>query len=154
MKIATPNLNHVTEIKLVYKHKYKITDRPQIHTSMDCYRVLQSIWDPELIGFLEEFRILLLNRANRVLGYYDVSTGGVAGTIADPRVIFAAAIKTCSSGVILSHSHPSGNLQPSSADIELTKKLQAGGKLLDIQVLDHIIITSEGYLSFADEGMM
>ncbi len=104
------------------------------------------------IEFVEQFKIILLNRANKVLGIYEVSTGGVSGTVADPKLIFAAAIKTCSSGIILAHSHPSGNLQPSQADIALTRKIKEGGRLLEIPVLDHIIVTSEGYYSFADEG--
>jgi DNA repair protein RadC len=98
--------------------------------------------------------VILLNRANQVLGIYEVSTGGVSGTVADPKLIFAAAIKSSSSGLIFSHSHPSGNLQPSQADIALTRKIKEGGEILEISVLDHIILTSEGYFSFADEGLL
>ena len=154
MKTTINNLNQVTELKLVYKLKYKISDRPQIQTSNDCYTVFLGIWNTEIIEFIEEFKILLLNRANRVLGYYDVSTGGLCGTIADPRVIFAAAIKSCASGIILCHNHPSGNIKPSNADLQLTQKLKAGGKILDIEILDHIIITANDYFSFTDNGVL
>jgi DNA repair protein RadC len=95
---------------------------------------------------------MLLNRQNKVTGIFTVSLGGIAGTVADPKLIFGCALKAAASGIILAHNHPSGCLQASHADIDLTKKLRDGGKLLDIQILDHIIITGEAYFSFADEG--
>jgi len=98
--------------------------------------------------------VRLLSRANKVLGIVDISTGGIAGCIADPKIIFGTALKASASSLILSHNHPSGNLRPSQADISLTKKVKAGGELLDIAVLVHIIMTSEGYYSFEDEGLM
>jgi DNA repair protein RadC len=103
---------------------------------------------------VEQFKVMLTNRANKVLGICEVSTGGVSGTVADPKVVFAAAIKAGASGFILAHNHPSGNLNASQADIGLTRKMREGGKLLEIQLLDHIIMTSEGYFSFADEGLL
>jgi len=111
------------------------------------------------MGFIEEFKILLLNRANRVIGCYEVSSGGTCGTVADPKVIFAVALKCCATSIILAHNHPSGNLKPSQADILLSQKLKAGGRLLEIEVLDHIILSPEinsdkPYYSFADEGLM
>ncbi len=144
----------VAEVQLIYKSKVKACDRPKITTSADAFRVLQEHWNYEVIDFLEEFKIMLLNRANRVLGLVDISIGGISGTVCDPKVIFAAALKGAASGIILIHNHPSGNLQPSNADLELTRKLKEGGKLLDIGVLDHIILSSDGFYSFADEGMM
>ena len=102
----------------------------------------------------EEFWILLLNRANNVITRFQVSKGGITGTVVDPRVIFKKAVEVMASGIILCHNHPSGNRQPSDADISLTKKLKEAGKLLDIQVLDHLIIAGEEYYSFADEGRM
>ena len=80
--------------------------------------------------------------------------GGVAGTVADPKVIFAAALKSGASSILLAHNHPSGNLNPSQADIDLTRKIKTGWQILDIGVYDHIILTGEGFYSFADEGMM
>lgn len=144
----------VAEIKLTYRNRVKPSERPQVTSSADSYRVLKSGWDPGKLEFVEQFKVLLLSRANRVLGIYEVSTGGVAGTVADPKLIFAAALKACASGIILSHNHPSGNLKPSAADLQLTRKIKQGGELLDIAVLDHIILTSEGYYSLADEGLL
>jgi DNA repair protein RadC len=89
-----------------------------------------------------------------VLGIYEVSTGGMTGTVADPKLIFAAALKGAACGIILAHNHPSNNLKPSISDEQLTTKIKEGGKLLDIKLLDHLIISSEGYYSFADEGLL
>jgi DNA repair protein RadC len=144
----------VQELELVYKQKYKPSERPKIDSSRDCYEVLLSQWNTEIMGFLEEFKILLLNRANRVIGCYEVSSGGICSTVADPKVIFAVALKSCAVGIILAHNHPSGNLKPSQSDINLTQKLCSAASMFDMSVLDHIILTSEGYFSFADEGLM
>lgn len=148
------NFSGVAEIKLTYRNRVKPSDRAQVTSSTDCYQVLKAGWDMGRIEFVEQFKVLLLNRANRVLGIYEVSTGGVAGTVADPKLIFVAALKACASGIVLCHNHPSGNLKPSAADLQLTKKLKQGGELLDIAVLDHIILTSERYYSLADEGLL
>jgi len=102
----------------------------------------------------EEFWILLLNRANSVISKFQVSKGGVTGTIVDPKLIFKKAVESTASGIILCHNHPSGNKQPSDADMSLTKKIKEAGKLLDIHILDHIIIAGENYYSFADEGKL
>ena len=144
----------VSEVTLSYKTTVKASERPQINTSEDVYLVLKENWNYEIIEFIEEFKVLLLNRANRVIGIVPISVGGTAGTIADPKVIFVSALKCNASSVILCHNHPSGNLKPSHADIELTKKLRNAGQFLDLPVIEHIILTKEGYLSFADEGMM
>ena len=100
----------------------------------------------------EEFWILLLNRANKIIGKHLVSKGGITGTVVDPKVVFKIAIEHTASGIILCHNHPSGSLTPSDADLSLTKKLCEAGRLLDIQVLDHLIVAGEHYFSFADEG--
>jgi DNA repair protein RadC len=102
----------------------------------------------------EEFWILLLNKANKIIGKFSISEGGLSGTVADPVKIFRKAIEYNAVGMILCHNHPSGNLKPSDADIKLTNKMKEGGKFLDISVLDHIIIGEEKYLSFADEGLI
>jgi DNA repair protein RadC len=102
----------------------------------------------------EEFWIILLNRANVVTNKLQVSAGGVAGTVADPKIIFKLALEHLSSGIILIHNHPSGNLSPSQADIDLTKKLREAGKFLDVPVLDHVIFTDNDYYSFADKGTL
>ena len=144
----------VAEVQLSYRPKYKASERPTITRSLDAYEILKASWSEDKLCFIEEFKVILLNRVNRVLGIYHVSSGGIAGTIADPKLIFMAALKGSASGIILSHNHPSGNLKPSQVDLQLTKKIVEGGKLLDISVVDHLIITSEGYLSFADEGLL
>jgi DNA repair protein RadC len=96
----------------------------------------------------------MVNRANRVLKKQQISQGGVTGTVADPKLIFKTALQELASGIVLAHNHPSGNLTASQVDLDLTKKLKEGGKLLDIQVLDHIIIAGTRYFSFADEGIL
>ena len=144
----------VAEILLSYKSSVLPSLRPKITSSRDAYKILTENWDQNKIEFVEQFKVLLLNRANKVLGMFEVSSGGVSGTVADPKLIFAAAIKGNASGIIMSHNHPSGNLQPSQADIDLTRKMKEGGKVLEIQLLDHIIITTESYYSFADEGLI
>ena len=88
------------------------------------------------------------------MGIVDISSGGVTGTVADPKIIFVAALKANACSIIMSHNHPSGNVKPSKADEELTLKIKHAGQLLDIRLFDHIIVTSEGYFSFADEGLM
>ena len=148
------SLYEVSEIKLSYRPKFKASERPKVTSSKEAYDILYNNWDLDQIELLEQFKILLLNRANKVIGIFQVSSGGVAGTVADPKLIFSTALKACASSIILSHNHPSGNLQPSQQDIELTKKIKTGAGYLDIMVLDHVIITSGGYYSFADEEMM
>ncbi|TKK64874.1 DNA repair protein [Ilyomonas limi] len=144
----------VSEVELVYKSKVKASERPQVSTSKEVYKLFKQYWDENKMEFVEQFKILLLNRSNRVLGIYEISTGGLAGTIADPKIVFIAALKAAASYIILAHNHPSGNLKPSTPDKQLTQKIKDGGKLLDIEVIDHLIISTEGYYSFADEGWM
>ncbi len=144
----------VAEVELIYKSKVKASERPQITTAEDAYKVLLEIWDDNKIDLVEQFKVLFLNRANKVLGAYEVSSGGITGTIADPRIIFAAALKANCCSIIISHNHPSGNLKPSRQDEELTQKIKQAGQLLDIKLLDHLIITNEAYFSFANEGLL
>ena len=147
-------LNTVSEVELVYKSKVKPSERPQIKTSRESYQLLLKSWDSNRIEFIEQFKVILMNRANRVLGIYELSTGGVTGTVADIKLVFMAALKANACSLIVSHNHPSGNLKPSMADEELTRKMKAAGTVLEIKVLDHVIVTTEGYFSFADEGMI
>jgi DNA repair protein RadC len=149
-----PAWQRVAEVELLYKTKVKASERPQITTSKDAADVLRGLWDENKIEFVEQFKVLLLNRSNKVLGVVDMSSGGITGTVADPRLVLLAAIKGNAVGILISHNHPSGNFKPSNADEELTQKIKNAGKFLDIKLLDHIIITSEGYYSFADEGLL
>ncbi len=144
----------VAEIQLTYKTSVKPSQRPKIVTSKDAYEIFLTTWDASRIEFVEQFKVMLLNRANRVLGIVEISTGSSSGTVADPKIIFASALKANASSLIMAHNHPSGNLAPSQSDIQLSRKVREGGKYLEIQVLDHIIITEEGFLSMADEGLM
>lgn len=152
--ITTQNVLQIAEVTLSYSTKVKASDRIKISGSADAYRCFQNSWNLETIELFEEFKVLLLNRAHRVLGLLNLSKGGVAGTVADPKLIFCAALKANASGIILAHNHPSGNLQPSQADLNLTRKCKEAGRVLEIQVLDHIIVTSEFYYSMADEGLI
>ena len=102
----------------------------------------------------EEFWVLLLNRANRLIKKKRISEGGVSGTIADPKIIFKMALEELASGIIVAHNHPSGNMIASQSDIDLTKKLREAGKFLEVQLLDHLIICGQKYFSFADEGVL
>lgn len=144
----------VAEIKLSYNMKVKPSQLPQIKRSRDAYDILLNSWDKDKIDFVEQFKVMILNRAQKVLGICEISQGGSSGTVADPKIIFALALKANATGIIVSHNHPSGNLRPSQADIDLTKKLKEAGKFLELQLLDHVIVTSEGYYSFADEGLV
>ncbi len=123
----------------------------QVTGSRDAVDIFQP-----LLGDLlhEEFWVLFLNRANRIISKQQISAGGMSGTVADPRMIFKAALDQKALSIILCHNHPSGNTQPSTADIQLTKNIVEAGKVLEISVLDHVIITQTDYYSFADEGVI
>ncbi len=150
----TYDWTRVSEIELVYRSKIKAADRPEVKTSLEVYNLLIQIWEMNKIELLEQFKILLLNQSNRVLGLVNISSGGITGTVADPRLIFSAALKAAACSIVLSHSHPSGNVKPSRSDEDLTKKMKESGKFLDIKLLDHLILTRSGYFSFADEGLL
>jgi DNA repair protein RadC len=102
----------------------------------------------------EEFWLLMLNRANRVLGRYKVSQGGLSGTVIDTRIILKKALDNLASSIIVCHNHPSGNNQPSEADLKITEKLKKAAEMLEIKLLDHVIIADKSYFSFADEGLI
>ena len=124
---------------------------PVIKGSDDVFRLMNPI-----LGDLphEEFWVLMLNRANKVLLRYNVSKGGLTGTVIDVRLIIKKALECYAASIILSHNHPSGNVQPSEADRQITKKIAEAGKLMDIPVLDHVIVTENVYFSFADAGLL
>lgn len=151
MNTTCPNL---AEVFIGYKTKVKSSEMPKITSSKDAETYLRQVWSPNSMEHIEESVILLLNRANKVLGWAKISTGGIAGTVVDPKIVFQYAIKTNASGIILSHNHPSGNPQPSETDKQLTQKIKAGAKLLDMSLIDHVIMTEENYFSFADDGIL
>lgn len=128
-----------------------IKERPQVRTSRDAYQAIAP-----LLADLpqEQFWILLLNRANRIIGRQMISAGGISGTVVDAKVIFKKALEVSASSIVLCHNHPSGNAVPSQADIDITRKLKTAGTTLDITVLDHLIVCDQAYYSFADEGKL
>jgi DNA repair protein RadC len=141
----------LSEIQVSYKPG--LTSSKIINDSNAAFDILATLFPQETICLQEQFVVLYLNRANRVIGSYQLSKGGITGTIADVRLILSVALKTLASGLILAHNHPSGNLKPSETDIQLTNKVKQAAKLMDIEVLDHMILSSNGYFSFTDEGL-
>lgn len=145
----------VNEINISYKERTTISKSPSIKNSADAAELLYENWDKNSIGLHESFKVLLLNNSNKVKGVYELSKGGITGTIVDVRILFATVLKSLSVGIILTHNHPSGKLQPSDADRKLTEKIKSAASLFDIKVLDHLIIAPNGnYYSFADEGII
>lgn len=145
--------NQVAEIEIKYKNKIKPSQMVKITSCDDVFKLCTELFSDN-IEYREQFIIILLNKANKVLGFVNISVGGIDGTFADPRIIFQACLKANASGLISIHNHPSGNLTPSQTDINLAKKVKEAGKLLDIQLIDNVIISSEGYYSFANEGII
>jgi DNA repair protein RadC len=128
-----------------------VEEKPKINTSKDAFDLIKG----DLMDLPhEEFWILLLNRANRVIKKKRVSEGGVSGTVADPKIIFKMALEELACGIVMAHNHPSSNLTPSQSDRDLTKKMKEAGKFLDVQLFDHIIVAGNKYFSFADEGLV
>jgi len=154
METLNQNWQTLSEIELIYKTKVKNSERPQIKSSKDAYILVLSSWDYNKIEFFEQFKVLFMNNANKALGIYEISSGGITGTIVDLRLIFSAALKANATAIIMIHNHPSGNLTASEADKQITRKVKKAGKLLDITLLDSLIITNESYYSFADEGAL
>lgn len=144
----------VTEIEIKYKNKVNSSERPRITGSRDAERIFRPVFEP-FLEHHEGMYAMYLNRANKVLGVLQIGIGGVAGVVADPKIIFQGALKAHASGIILAHNHPSGNSTASQADIDLTRKVKEAGKFLEIALLDHIIILpGTEYFSFADEGLL
>lgn len=146
--------NEIAEVVLSYRTKVKADERPKIVCSRDIYEILISNWSEDNIEYREEFKLVLLNRANKVLGIVQISEGGKAGTVCDPMMIMQAAILSNASGIIVCHNHPSLSTQPSNADKALTEKIKQCCKLLDVALMDHIIVTKDSFYSFADEGLI
>lgn len=142
------------EVKLTYANKIKKADRSKLSSSDKAVELLRKIFTEDTIELREQFAFILLNRANEVIGWYNLSVGSISGTVADVRYIVQCAILANASGVILAHNHPSGALQPSQSDIVLTDKIAKACLLFDINVLDHVIVTTDSFYSFADNGKL
>jgi len=146
------NMNNIAEVRLSYSTKIKASERPRVRTSNDAYRIFLESWDKETIELHEECKLMLLNRANKVLGIATISKGGLSGTVTDVRSILQYALKANACGIILCHNHPSGNMEASDADLKITHKVKEAAALHEINILDHLIISTEGYYSMADVG--
>jgi len=143
----------IANLELKAKKTPSNFEKVKIVSRKDAFKVIKQFYFDD-IDIFESFFILCLNRNNQTIAYAKISQGGVNGTVVDIKLIAKYAIDCLASGVILAHNHPSGNLKPSNEDLAITKKVKEGLKILDISVLDHIILTSDGYLSFGDEGIL
>jgi len=147
--------NKVNEIKVSYNEKVPAPFWQKIASSKDAAELLFETWNKDTIALQESFKIILLNNSNKVKGIYQISQGGITGTIVDIRILFAVVLKTLSVGIILTHNHPSGKLQASACDKQITAKIKKASAVFDVKLLDHIILTPSGsYLSFADDGIL
>jgi DNA repair protein RadC len=126
-------------------------EKTRISSSKDVFDIMSPLMS-DLVH--EEFWVLFLNRSNKVLGKFKLSQGGISGTVTDVRLVMKKAIEFLASGIIISHNHPSGNLQPSELDTKITQKIKEAGNLFDIQLMDHIIVGEKEYYSFADNGLI
>jgi DNA repair protein RadC len=146
-------ITQVAEISVSYRPA--IAAKPIIKCALDAYVVLREFFTPETIQVNEQFLVMYLNKANRVLGVYPGFKGGITSSIVDLRLILSIALKTLATSIVLCHNHPSGSLTPSKQDIEVTQRIKEAAKYLDICVWDHLIITFEQkYFSFADDGLL
>jgi DNA repair protein RadC len=142
----------IAEVKISYSTKVKASERRKITCSSDVASAFRIVF-PDL-EHVEYCYMMLLNRKNAVLGCYQLSKGGMTGTVIDVRVALRVALKACATSIILAHNHPSGNLDFSEADRNITRQLKEAGSVMDIPLLDHIVITEESYISMADEGLL
>lgn len=146
--------NELPEFTIALKTKIKSSELFVVKSSFDVATVARKCFDDDTIEWVESFIVIALNRANKVLGFYKVSSGGLTGTVADPRIILQFGLLSNATSLILAHNHPSGNLRPSVADESLTAKIKSAASYFDIKVLDHIIVSTESYFSFADDGIL
>jgi DNA repair protein RadC len=149
-------VTQIAELTVSYQVTPDFEKLPVITTSVQAYEFMYSFFPPGTIALQEHFFVAYLNRANKVIGVYHTSVGGISSTVSDPRLILGTALKLAASNLLLAHNHPSANMRPSVADKELTRRLVEGARLLDLSVLDHLIVgpTRGDYYSFADEGLI
>lgn len=144
----------LAELKVAYRSRTKAEKRQPIRGPEDVERYLRAVWNKDTLELVEDFVVVCLNGSHQAIGWVKVSTGGLTRTQVDPRVVFAIALQTASTAIIVAHNHPSGNLEPSRDDQEVTRRLKEAGTMLGIKVLDHVILTRESSFSFADSGML
>lgn len=147
-------LSKVAEVKVRYTRKVAAKDRIKCINSDIAVDVFRAIWNDEGLDYRERSYLLFVNRRNDIIGSHELGIGSNHGTVIDMQSIFTLALKLRSSGVILAHNHPSGETQPSQQDKTLTKKIKEAGKLIEIELIDHVILTSETHYSFADENLI
>lgn len=140
--------------ELLVSYSPNIISEQKISNSKETYSLITNHWNLDTMEMYEEVKIILFNRANKALGVYDLSKGGMFSSIIDVKIILSIVLKTLASGIILVHNHPSGNLVPSKFDIDVTQKLKSACDLMDVAFLDHLIISKENYFSFADDGLL
>ena len=126
----------------------------KISNSKDAYDIFKEIWDVDSIEIYESMICIFLNRANNTIGWYKVSQGGISGTVIDNKLILSTALKCLASSIIIAHNHPSGNLKASEADTRITEKLKKACTIMEINLIDHLIITEDGYFSYMDENII
>lgn len=149
------NMSNLGEIEVSYRYDNALADRPIIKSAEDAIDVLKNLYHLERIGLQEQFVIVFLNRANKVIGSSNLFVGGLTGTVVDIKLVLAIGLKLMASSIIISHNHPSGNIKPSEEDKKITNKLCDASKLLEIQLLDHLVVTPDmKYFSFANEGLL
>ncbi len=147
----------VTIPEIVINVKYKGVIKSELHTiskSTDAAKIFRLLFNDGTISFNEEFIMICMNNAGKLLGYYKVSHGGINCTIVDVRIIATIALQCCATQIMVAHNHPSGSLKPSEDDKRITNKLKEGLATLDIKLIDHLIITDESYFSLGDEGLI
>jgi DNA repair protein RadC len=144
----------LSEIQIKYNPKVPTLQRPRITNSQDANNQLRLLMDEKQLNIREESAVLFLNRGNRVIGGFKVSSRGLTGTVMDIRLILAVALKCLATEIVIAHTHPSGQLVPSQADKELTNRFKTAAECMDIRVYDHLIITEDSYFSFADDGIL
>lgn len=146
-------IDKLNEVLLVYTRP-PITQTPKVESSQEASELFRLYYPKGSIDYKEFFFVMYLNQSNNVLAVSKVSEGGITGTVVDIRIILQQALLLHATSTIVCHNHPSGNLSPSECDRRLTKKLVEAGRTMDISVIDHIILTSESYYSFADNGIL
>lgn len=146
--------NIISEIKIKYNPIKLDNGNTKIRNSEDAYNVFLNHWDKDILELQEEFKVLLLNNSNEVLGVYQMTKGGMTSTLVDVKLLFAVALKSCATAIITAHNHPSGKLKPSESDKIIFRKIRESAKILDINYLDNLIITKEGKYSFMDENIV
>jgi DNA repair protein RadC len=146
-------MTKISEITINYSPAIKKEERVKVTKSKHAETYFREVWSNKM-EYIEEIYLMLLNRSNEVLGFTKVSMGGVNSAIVDPKVIFQTALKANASAIIIAHNHCSGSLKPSEQDLRVSNKIREGAGLLDINLLDHIILSSESYFSFADDGLL